>query len=100
ALRVQDENIRTAVAPDSGATKTDIHDNCSLEVLTPSGFAFQLWIYHDHEKTLLDGIISDSNAAPGMVAAAQDALRIHETRFLHMPRHHAAVAALSHWYPS
>ncbi|KAG8708598.1 hypothetical protein FRC11_006343 [Ceratobasidium sp. 423] len=81
ALRARDEKIRTAVAPDSDATETNIHDNCSLE-------------------TLLDGIISDSNAAPGMVAAAQDALRIHETRFLHMPRHHAAVAALSHRCPS
>ncbi|KAG8728310.1 hypothetical protein FRC11_011383 [Ceratobasidium sp. 423] len=100
ALRVQDEKIRTAVAPDSDATKTDIHDNCSLEVLTPSGFAFRLWIYHDREKRLLDRIISDSNAAPGMVATAKDAFRIHETRFLHLPRHHAAVAALSHCYPS
>ncbi|CAE6493644.1 unnamed protein product [Rhizoctonia solani] len=100
ALRAQDANIRTAVALDSDATETDIHDNCSLEVLTPSGFAFHLRIYHDREKTLLNGIISDSGAAPGMVAAAKDALRIHETRFLHMPRHHAAVAALSHRYPS
>ncbi|KAG8732138.1 hypothetical protein FRC11_000523 [Ceratobasidium sp. 423] len=97
ALRARDENIRTSVALESDATETDIHDNCSLEVLTPSGFAFRLWIYHDREKALLDGIISDSNAAPGMAAAAKDALRIHETRFLHMPRRHAAVAALSHW---
>ncbi|CAE6451240.1 unnamed protein product [Rhizoctonia solani] len=100
ALRAQDDKIRTAVALDSDATETDIHDNCSLEILTPSGFAFRLWIYHDREKTLLNGIISDSKATPGMVAAAKDALRIHETRFLHTPRHHAAVAALSHRYPS
>ncbi|KAG8693881.1 hypothetical protein FRC11_002594, partial [Ceratobasidium sp. 423] len=51
ALRAQDGNIRTAVALDADATETDIHDNCSLEVLTPSGFAFRLRIYHDREKT-------------------------------------------------
>ncbi|CAE6446111.1 unnamed protein product [Rhizoctonia solani] len=100
ALRAQDEKIRTAVALDSDATDTDIHDNCSLEILTPSGFAFRLRIYHDREKTLLNGIISDSKAASGIVAVAKDALRIHEARFLHAPRHHAAVAALSHRYPS
>lgn len=100
ALRAQDTNIRAAVALDSDATETDIHDNCSLEVLTPAGFAFRLRIYHDREKTLLDGIISDSKATPGAIAAAKDALRIHETRFVHAPRHHAAVAALTHRYPA
>ncbi|GAB1522908.1 U3 snoRNP protein [Rhizoctonia solani] len=100
ALRAQDEKIRTAVALDSDATETDIHDNCSLEILAPSGFAFRLRIYHDREKTLLDGIISDTKAAPGVVASAKNALRIHETRFIHTPRHHAAVAALGHRYPS
>jgi U3 small nucleolar RNA-associated protein 22 len=100
ALRAQDNNIRTAVALDSDSTETDIHDNCSLEVLTPSGFAFRLRIYHDREKTLLNGIISDSKAAPGAVVAAKDALRIHDMRFIHAPRHHAAVAALTHRFPS
>ncbi|KAF8751089.1 U3 small nucleolar RNA-associated protein 22 [Rhizoctonia solani] len=79
ALRAQDEKIRTAVALDSDATETDIHDNCSLEILAPSGFAFRLRIYHDREKTLLDGIISDTKLPLG---------------------HHAAVAALGHRYPS
>ncbi|KAG9081347.1 hypothetical protein FRC07_014526, partial [Ceratobasidium sp. 392] len=96
----QDDKIRAAVALDSDASEADIHDNCSLEVLTPSRFAFRLRIYHDREKTLLDGIISDKKAAPGVIANAKNALRIHETRFLHAPRHHAAVAALSHRFPS
>ncbi|KAG8679766.1 hypothetical protein FRC09_018740 [Ceratobasidium sp. 395] len=100
ALRAQDDNIRAAVALDSDASETDIHDNCSLEVLTPSGFAFRLRIYHDREKTLLDGIVSDKKATPVVVAAAKDALRVHEMRFVHAPRHHAAVAALAHRFPS
>ncbi|KAG8684926.1 hypothetical protein FRC09_015057 [Ceratobasidium sp. 395] len=100
ALRAQDDNIRAAAALDPDASETDIHDNCSLEVLTPSGFAFRLRIYHDREKTLLDGIISDKKAMPGAVAAAKDALRVHEMRFVHAPRHHAAVAALAHRFPS
>lgn len=100
ALRAQDAKIRTSVALDSDAAETDIHDNCSLEVLTPAGFAFRLRIYHDREKTLLDAIISDSKATPGAIAAAKDALRIHEMRFLQAPRHHAAVAALTHRHPA
>ncbi|CUA70802.1 U3 small nucleolar RNA-associated protein 22 [Rhizoctonia solani] len=92
-LRAQDPKIQTAVALDSDATEVDIRDNCSLEVVTPSGFAFRLRIYHDREKTLLDGMMESS---PG----AKDALRLHQTRFIHMPRHHAAVAALSHRFPS
>ncbi|KAG8737938.1 hypothetical protein FRC10_007518 [Ceratobasidium sp. 414] len=100
ALRAQDDNIRAAIALDSDASETDVHDNCSLEVLTPSGFAFRLRIYHDREKTLLDGVISDKKEAPGVVATAKDALRVHETRFVHSPRHHAAVAALAHQFPS
>ncbi|KAG9088526.1 hypothetical protein FS749_002095 [Ceratobasidium sp. UAMH 11750] len=100
ALRAQDDNFRAAVALDPDAGEADIHDNCSLEVLTPSGFAFRLRIYHDREKTLLDGIISDRKAAPSVVATAKDALRVHETRFVHAPRHHAAVAALAHRFPS
>ncbi|KAB5588975.1 U3 small nucleolar RNA-associated protein [Ceratobasidium theobromae] len=98
-LRAQDEKIHVEVALDSDAAETDIHDNCSLEVLTPAGFAFRLRIYHDREKTLLDGIISDPKVLPWVVAGAKDALRIHEMRFLHAPRHHAAVAALSHRFP-
>ncbi|CAE6500930.1 unnamed protein product [Rhizoctonia solani] len=98
ALRAQDAKVRTAVALDSDATGADIHDNCSLEVVTPAGFAFRLRIYHDREKTLLEGIIE--SGAGSEVGAAKDALRVHETRFVYMPRHHAAVAALSHRFPS
>ncbi|CAE6459247.1 unnamed protein product [Rhizoctonia solani] len=96
ALRAHDPKIQTAVALDPGTSETDIRDNCSLEVVTPSGFAFRLRIYHDREKTLLDGMIESGSSA----GAARDALRVHETRFVYMPRHHAAVAALSHRYPS
>ncbi|QRV78620.1 U3 small nucleolar RNA-associated protein 22 [Ceratobasidium sp. AG-Ba] len=100
ALRAQDDKMRTEVVLDSDATETDIHDNASLEVLTPSGFAFRMRIYHDREKTLLDGIISDKKSTPKAVAHAKYALNLHELRFVHAPRHHAAAAALGHRFPS
>ncbi|CAE6501093.1 unnamed protein product [Rhizoctonia solani] len=94
ALRAQDPQIRTSVALDPDATELDVHDNCSLEVVTPAGFAFRFRIYHDREKTLLDAAKADGDPRVG------GALRLHETRFLYLPRHHAAVAALSHRFPS
>ncbi|CAE6452704.1 unnamed protein product [Rhizoctonia solani] len=94
ALRAQDPQIRTSVALDPEATELDVHDNCSLEVVTPAGFAFRFRIYHDREKTLLDAAKADGDPRVG------GALRLHETRFLYLPRHHAAVAALSHRFPS
>ncbi|KAH7323328.1 Nrap protein [Rhizoctonia solani] len=95
ALRAQDPKIRTSIALDPDATESDIHDNCSLEVVTPAGFAFRFRIYHDREKTLLDAAVGTGR--DGRVGGA---LRLHETRFLYLPRHHAAVAALSHRFPS
>jgi U3 small nucleolar RNA-associated protein 22 len=100
ALRDQNADIRTVTAPDSDVSESDIHDNCALEILTPLGFAFRFRIYHDQEKALLDGIVSDSKAAPGAVVAAKDALRVHEMLFTHATRHHPAVAALTHQLPS
>jgi U3 small nucleolar RNA-associated protein 22 len=99
ALRDQDNDIHAVVALDSDVSEAGIHDNCALEVLTPFGFAFRFRVYHDREKALLDGIISDSKAAPGVLVAAKDALRVHEMPFIHAARHYAAVAALTHQLP-
>lgn len=78
-----------------------IQDNCSLELLVPSGFAFRLRIHHDREKTLLDRLIADKKGTkPALRRAAQQALDIHLSRFTQLPRHHSAISTLHHLFPS
>ena len=78
-----------------------ISDNCSLEIFVPAGFAFRLRIHHDREKTLLDRLIADKKTTkPNVRRAAQQALDLHLIRFTHLPRHHSAISAVHHLYPS
>lgn len=78
-----------------------ISDNCSLEIFVPAGFAFRLRIHHDRERTLLDRLIADKKTTkPNVRRAAQQALDVHLHRFTHLPRHHSAISAVHHLYPS
>ncbi|KDQ16670.1 hypothetical protein BOTBODRAFT_30589 [Botryobasidium botryosum FD-172 SS1] len=90
---------KAAVALDRYAQ--DIEDNCSLEMLLPSGFAFRARIYHDREQTLLERILADKKDTPDSKRReAQAALDLHRRRFIAAPRHHAAITALYHRSPS
>lgn len=83
------------------AEEAVIEDNCSLEIFVPSGYAFRLRIHHDRERFLLEQMIADKKATnPHVRRVAQKALDIHHSRFTHLPRHHSAMAALHHLYPS
>lgn len=97
------EGSRVSVAVDDcdDVDEAVIRDNCSLEVFHPSGFAFRLRIHHDREKTLLDMLIADKkNVKPRTRKAAQKALDLHLHRFVALPRHHSAIAAIHHLHPS
>ncbi|KZS89136.1 Nrap protein [Sistotremastrum niveocremeum HHB9708] len=84
-------------------------DHVYLDIVSPEGYAFRAWVYHDREATLLSRIISPS-PLPSLltgekppiwvVAAAKEALEIHEKRYIHAPRHHAAMSALHHRIPA
>lgn len=78
-----------------------IEDNCSLELLTTTGYAFRVRIHHDGEKTLLEKFIAPKQkhwsvptAYEVTKAQARAALVLHKRRFVHGPRHHNAVLAM------
>ncbi|KAG8936688.1 hypothetical protein FRC02_000146 [Tulasnella sp. 418] len=89
--------IKGDVVLDSAAQT--LEDNCSLEILTAEAYAFRLRIHHDREKTLLE-----RQFAPSLKQATtntqydqlKSALKLHSRRFIHGPRHHAAISILHH----
>lgn len=110
------DGLKANVVLGDAATTSDIEDVACLEIVTPDGWAFSARIWHDREATLLDNIIDDkphlpkhikkriqkANAAHGVGpdpkerALAMHAKEVYTRRFIHAPRHHRAVAALSH----
>ena len=84
---------------------SDIQDHASLEILTPEGWAFSARICHDREVVLLERIISsvktpvEPRPQPSKdQRMARRALDLYTRRFIHAPRHHRAIATLSHRY--
>lgn len=89
-----------------------IRDTARLEILTPEGWAFSARIWHDREGTLLNDLIDDKPHIPQAIKrrlqkdaspqeikirhAAMHAKDIYVRRFIHAPRHHRTIAALSH----
>lgn len=93
----------------------ELMDKAYLEIVTPEGWAFHARIWHNREATLLDRILDDHGPMPHVVVPkkrkqaerkgkeyldAQEAKEVYDRRFIHAPRHHRAVAALSHQYPA
>jgi U3 small nucleolar RNA-associated protein 22 len=91
-----------------------INDTARLEILTPEGWAFSASIWHDREVKLLEDLIDNKPHVPKAIKRAlrkntssedirmrYDAIRakdIYLRRYIHSPRHHRAVAALSQQY--
>lgn len=90
------------------SSTSQIADDSSLEVLTPEGWAFSTRIWHDREALLLERIcgkkrplIQNPTQTTGDGPAYKHALQelhMYTRRFIHAPKHHRAVAALSHHY--
>ncbi|KAL6304485.1 Nrap protein [Sparassis latifolia] len=109
ALMAANKGMKAAVVTGDGVISSEIQDQAQLEVLTPEGWAFTARIWHDREATLLEKIIDDKPQVPKHLKresgldgterrAAQEAQEIYRRRFIHSPRHHRAIAALSHLF--
>lgn len=74
-----------------------LDDNVSLEILTATGFAFRARIYYERSLMLLQR----RNAQLGLSTSVADSpLDLYNERFVHAPRHHAALATLQHHFTS
>ncbi|KDN37312.1 Nrap protein [Tilletiaria anomala UBC 951] len=79
------------------AQAPDLADCCALEVIMPTGFAFQARIHHDRERVLLRRILDDKlGETPKRKNLARSALALHDRRFTHASRHHIAMNILTH----
>jgi U3 small nucleolar RNA-associated protein 22 len=100
ALMDSIKDATTTVALD--ALATPIEDSASLEVMLPLDFAFRLRMYHDRERTLLEQILADksitSTSSSYERLTAQRALKLHLSRFIFSPQHHASVMNMHHQY--
>ncbi|WFC98876.1 U3 snoRNP protein [Malassezia yamatoensis] len=75
-----------------------IQDQTSLYITVPAGFAFACRIHHDREKHLLERVIRSSSGIAKH--RAEQALSRWNTRFVHQPKHHAALQAVQNQHPS
>ncbi|BGP47983.1 U3 snoRNP protein [Rhodotorula kratochvilovae] len=78
-----------------------IDDNVSLEILTATGWAFRARIFYDRSQVLLE----EREEQLGEVAAASSSTHLspldtYLQRFVHAPKHHAAMCALQNHFPS
>ncbi|KAF9462511.1 Nrap protein [Collybia nuda] len=104
------EGLKAIVVVGDGISTSEILDQASLEIVTPEGWAFSARIWHDREATLLDRIIDNKKALPHVTQKPEDhkrgreyrdaveAKEVYTRRFIHAPRHHRAIASLSHQY--
>ncbi|KAK4699493.1 U3 small nucleolar RNA-associated protein 22, partial [Phenoliferia sp. Uapishka_3] len=75
-----------------------IDDNVALEILTASGFAFRARIFYDRSLLLLQ---QRETKLGGPTSSPTDSpLEVYQERFVHAPRHHAALATLQHHFTS
>nr|VWO97778.1 Ubiquitin-conjugating enzyme E2 2 [Ganoderma boninense] len=108
ALMEAVKGLQATVVLGERAGGKELQDEAALDIVTLEGWAFRARIWHDREATLLDRVINDQShirkasrrhvsgdeAYERQVALAmRDA---YSRRFIHAPRHHRIIAALSH----
>ncbi|KAI0748842.1 Nrap protein [Fomes fomentarius] len=106
------KGLHANVALGDGTERTEIQDEAALDIVTAEGWAFRARIWHDREATLLDRVIDDQPHVPKAFRrpvesgearerlVAVRARELYTRRFVHAPRHHRAVAAVSHRLPA
>ncbi|KAG6887313.1 hypothetical protein C0992_012897, partial [Termitomyces sp. T32_za158] len=109
------DGLRAAVVVGDGIHTSEILDQATLEVVTSEGWAFLISIWNEREAILLDRIIEDydkpippairalqqtgqNDKDPKQYREALEAKEVYTRRFIHLPRHHRAVASLCHQY--
>ena len=102
------KGLQANVVLGDGPVRKEIQDEAALDIVTPDGWAFRARIWHDREATLLDRTIDPQPHVPKAIKkpltleetrdrhAAIEAKEVYTKRFIHAPRHHRAIAALSH----
>ena len=88
--------FRAQVVFDIAARPTD--DNVSLEILTATGFAFRARIHYDRSLLIIKSRASKMGATSENTI--DSSLDLYNERFVHAPRHHAALATLQHHFTS
>ncbi|KAN0064992.1 U3 snoRNP protein [Thecaphora frezii] len=82
------------------ARSNPLQDQCALEVILPSGFAFHIRIQHERETAIADRILSDRFESAALKKKAKAASQLWHRRFVVAPRHHRMVAAVGHKFVS
>ncbi|WFD32349.1 U3 snoRNP protein [Malassezia sp. CBS 17886] len=101
AIAARTPEVRAAVAYDVGATDAEsICDETSLELIVPAGFAFSLRIHYERERVLLERLRGDRTGSAPTRRRVAHALALYDRRFVHAPRHYAALAALHDRFPA
>lgn len=88
--------VRADVAFDMSALPFD--DNVSLEILTSTGYAFRARIFYERSLFLLQNRAAKLGDAG--VPSTDKSIDVYNERFVHGPRHHAALATLQHHFTS
>ncbi|BGO93928.1 U3 snoRNP protein [Rhodotorula toruloides] len=88
--------LRAEVVFDVDARSID--DNVALEILTATGWAFRARIFYDRSQLLLEEREEQLGDAVNSSAIASP-LELYQQRFVHAPKHHAAISTLQHHFP-
>lgn len=87
---------RTEIVFDLNARPID--DNISLEILTATGFAFRARMNYERSLLLLEA--REKKMGISTTNSTESSLEAYKTRFIHGPKHHAALATLQHHFTS
>lgn len=77
-----------------------MEDQCSLELVLASGFAFRARVMHNREKLLLERILADRFESAGAKRRARKILLEWQHRFETAPLHHSYIASMGHRFAS
>lgn len=99
------EQMKDAVPGTQASVSLDVaagmaSDNCALEIITSSGFAFRFRVHHARERTLIEDALLDDEAEEDSRKQMQGRLVAHHRSFTALPTHHAAISALQHRHTS
>ncbi|CDR88588.1 uncharacterized protein SPSC_04415 [Sporisorium scitamineum] len=77
-----------------------MEDQCSLELILASGFAFRARVMHNREKVLLERILADRFETAGAKRRARKILHEWQRRFETLPLHHSYIASMGNRFAS
>ncbi|KAI9738386.1 MAG: hypothetical protein M1834_008889 [Cirrosporium novae-zelandiae] len=77
----------------------EMMNHAFLDITYPSGAFFRLRIHHEHEVTLLSGLLASKSTSPSQRALAAAALVAYKRTFVHSPSHTQSLATLCTRFP-